>query len=486
MNKTVFLIFFLTWNWGSFLFSYDFATYVMDARNGDFLYGKNFDRRLNPASLTKMMTLYLTFTELKNKTFSLDSIVTVSKNSSREPPSKLGLLQGQKVSVRTLLRSAAIRSANDSATALGEFISGSETNFAEYMTRAARSMGMEQTVFKNANGLTAKGHLSSAKDMAILSRRLIIDFPEYYNLFGRLSVDVIGKKIYNTNRRFLKAYDGADGIKTGFTSAAGYNLAASAKRGKNRVIGIVIGGGSVALRTKRMSELLDIGFSKVHGNSSLIPLNPLGLSSRIKSYKNRGLIEFSFVPLKRPKLFMNDPVLLLIQETLGKGNVSDKDENNGSLGNMSVATGYERKGFYGSSDQGFWRVPIGRPFELTDKKSQITLSHDKASLDNKTPVSGELRAKKVKEAIIQESLELESETINVGFYFTRYNAEKALASIIINDVKLIKPKFKEIVEDTYRDKIGYKIKFYPFTFSSAKKSCTRLRAVGFLCEVSSN
>ncbi len=127
------------------------------------------------------MTLYLTFNELKNDRIELDELVTISSNASNEPPSKLGLKKGQKVSVRNLLRGAAIRSANDAATALGEFISGSENKFADYMTLTAREMGMKDTIFQNAHGLTSSKHLSTPRDMAILARRLIYDFPEYYS-----------------------------------------------------------------------------------------------------------------------------------------------------------------------------------------------------------------------------------------------------------------------------------------------------------------
>ena len=194
-----------------------------------------------------MMTLYLAFNELKHNRMNLDDQVTISQNAASEPSSKLWLLAGQRVSVKTLIRGAAIRSANDAATAIGEHISGSEAKFADYMTLTAREMGMSKTTFKNAHGLTSSNHLSSPRDMAILARRLIFDFPQYYNLFGRQSVSALGKTLYNTNRRFLTAYSGSDGIKTGFTSLAGYNLAASASRGNIRIIGVVFGAGSVGL-----------------------------------------------------------------------------------------------------------------------------------------------------------------------------------------------------------------------------------------------
>src|SRR6056300_1633337 len=208
-----------------------YAALVMDARNGQVLHAENADTRLHPASLTKMMTLYVAFQAVENDEISLDTMVRVSRNAASEPPSRLGLKRGQKIKLRYLIRAAAIKSANDAATAIGEAISGSEAAFAKRMTRTARAMGMSRTTFKNAHGLTESGHLSTARDMTILGRHVLYDYPQYYNLFSRRSTDAGIKTVAHTNRRFLDSYAGADGIKTGYTRAAGFNLTASAERG---------------------------------------------------------------------------------------------------------------------------------------------------------------------------------------------------------------------------------------------------------------
>ena len=155
-----------------------------------------------------------------------------------------------------------MKSANDAATAIGEAIGGNEAAFARRMTETARNLGMTDTTFRNANGLTADGHLSTAKDMSTLGRHLFYDFPQYYNIFSRRSTDAGLAEVNNTNRRFLDAYEGADGIKTGFTNAAGFNLTASAERGGVRIIATVFGGTSTAARNAKMAELLDLGFSR--------------------------------------------------------------------------------------------------------------------------------------------------------------------------------------------------------------------------------
>lgn len=248
-----------------------YAAYVMDARTGETLYSQNAETRLHPASLTKMMTLYITFQEIERGKISLDTMVTVSKNAAGQPPSRLGLKPGQKIAVRYLIRAAAVKSANDAASALGDFISGNEANFAARMTKTARALGMKNSTFKNANGLTAPGHLSTAHDMSILGRRLFYDFPQYYNIFSRRSVDAGVATVASTNRRFLDAYKGADGIKTGYTVAAGFNLVASAERGNKRVIATVFGGSSTAQRNQKISELLDVGFGKAPERAKINP-----------------------------------------------------------------------------------------------------------------------------------------------------------------------------------------------------------------------
>jgi len=242
------------------------AAIVIDAKSGEVLYEKNADTRLHPASLTKMMTLYIVFQETEAGRLHLDDKITVSKNAAAQPPSRLGLKAGQKIAVRYLIRAAAVKSANDAAMALGDHISGSQEAFAKRMTKTARALGMNNTTFKNANGLTQEGHLSTARDMTILGRHLFYDFPQYYNIFSRRTADAGMAKVNNTNSRFLDAYEGADGIKTGYTVAAGFNLTASAQRGNKRIIATVFGGTSTAARNAKMKELMDLGFGAARNN----------------------------------------------------------------------------------------------------------------------------------------------------------------------------------------------------------------------------
>jgi D-alanyl-D-alanine carboxypeptidase len=237
-----------------------FAATVMDARSGEILHSVNDRTRLHPASLTKMMTLYVAFEAVQNGEVSLDTQFTVSRRAAAEVPSRLGLRAGQRIALRHLIRGAALRSGNDAATAIAEGISGSVEAFARRMNRTAAAIGMSQTTFHNAHGLTQNGHLSTARDMAILSRQLYFDYPQYYNLFSRRVEDAEVAQVRNTNWRFLDGYSGADGIKTGYTRAAGYNLAASAQRGGQHIIVVVFGGRSTIDRHQRIVELMNRGF----------------------------------------------------------------------------------------------------------------------------------------------------------------------------------------------------------------------------------
>jgi D-alanyl-D-alanine carboxypeptidase len=253
-----------------------YAAFVMDARTGEVLHSANADTRLHPASLTKMMTLYIAFEAIKNGEISLDTPVRISTNAAAEPPSKLGLVAGQKIKLRYLIRAAAVKSANDAATAIGEAIEGSEAKFARRMNRTAKALGMTRTTFKNAHGLTESGHLSTARDMSVLGRHLLYDYPQYYNLFSRTQTDAGMKTVLNTNRRLLASYRGADGIKTGYTRAAGFNLVASAERGQERVIATVFGGRSSSSRNAKVAELLDLGFKRAPSKAPVLaPSSPV-------------------------------------------------------------------------------------------------------------------------------------------------------------------------------------------------------------------
>jgi D-alanyl-D-alanine carboxypeptidase (penicillin-binding protein 5/6) len=236
-----------------------YAAVVVDAASGEVLFARHADSRRYPASITKVMTLYLTFEALTEGKVKLDDVLTVSPRAASQPPSKLGLAAGQTISLDDAMRATAVRSANDMAVAIAEHISGSEARFTALMTLKAEELGMTQTRYVNANGLPDSRQLTSARDLAILSRAIMRDFPQYYRYFGLHDWAYNGRDYRNTNG-LLAANSGYDGIKTGFTNASGYNLAASAVRDGKRLVAIVLGGRSSATRNAHLAELMDIGF----------------------------------------------------------------------------------------------------------------------------------------------------------------------------------------------------------------------------------
>ncbi len=301
-----------------------YAAMVMDARNGKILHSRNADTRLHPASLTKMMTLYVAFEAVQNGELSMDTKITVSRKAAAEPPSKLGLRAGQKIALKYLVRAAAIKSGNDAATAIAEGISGSEAAFARRMNRTAKSLGMTRTTFRNAHGLTQNGHLSTARDMTVLGRALFYHYPQYYNIFKRRTTDAGVREVSNTNRRLLNAYRGADGIKTGYTRAAGFNLVASAERNGERIIATVFGGRSTATRNARVAELLDLGFKRAPRRvATAAPSRPgyagnAGANPPGKVVRLSGAVKKSLHPQLRPGARPAPELLLAMQEGIAE------------------------------------------------------------------------------------------------------------------------------------------------------------------------
>lgn len=236
-----------------------YAAVVVDAESGEVLFGRFADSRRYPASVTKVMTLYLTFEALAEGRVSLDDEIVVSPRAASQPPSKLGLAAGQRIRLDDAMRATAIRSANDMALAIAEHVGGSEARFAAMATLKAEQLGMTQTRYVNPHGLPDSRQLTSAKDLAILSRAVMRDYPQYYSYFGQHDWAYQGRSFRNTNGLLLRG-DGYDGIKTGFTNASGYNLAASAVRDGKRIITIVLGGRSSATRNAHVAELMNTGF----------------------------------------------------------------------------------------------------------------------------------------------------------------------------------------------------------------------------------
>ncbi|MDF1803776.1 D-alanyl-D-alanine carboxypeptidase family protein [Thalassovita sp.] len=450
-----------------------YAAMVMDARTGEVLHSANADTRLHPASLTKMMTLYIAFQAIERGEISLDTKVRVSRNAAAEPPSKLGLRAGQKIKLRYLIRAAAVKSANDAATAIGEAISGSEAAFARRMNRTAKSMGMTRTTFKNANGLTRSGHLSTARDMTILGRHVLYDYPQYYNLFSRQSTDAGMRTVNNTNRRFLQQYRGADGIKTGYTRAAGFNLVASAERGRERVIATVFGGRSTATRNAKVAELLDLGFRRAPSRVALRkPSKPTYFGSDKSTKGGAGktirlvtAVKKSLRPQARPGS-ANAPVLVAV-----KDDINDALKEALTEGKKPIAVAALPKEDLPPVKQADAKTPSPRM-----RPSNLVLAGTgKQDQENETTLTSEDQQREVVTRLSTSGGRHWG--INVGRYPSHYAAEKVLVKTALAEMATLEGSLRKVVNR----KGGFDANFMGLTREKADLACRRLQARQTTC-----
>ena len=248
------------------------SSIVIDAKSGNILYADKAEELRYPASLTKLMTLYITFNALETGKLKLTDKLKVSATASSRSPSKLGMPAGSYIDVKTLIQALIVKSANDCATVLAEGLGYSEENFAKTMTLVAKELGMKNTTFKNASGLPNRQQKTTARDMAMLAAAMYHHFPQYYDLFSLRKFSYQGKTYY-THNHILKNFEGADGMKTGFTNAAGFNIVTSAQRDGQRVIAVTMGHNTIKSRDKKVAQMMDQGLTKLALNSKMKDAN---------------------------------------------------------------------------------------------------------------------------------------------------------------------------------------------------------------------
>ncbi|MFO1034717.1 MAG: D-alanyl-D-alanine carboxypeptidase family protein [Hyphomicrobiales bacterium] len=238
-----------------------FAAVAVDARTGKIIFESDSNGLRHPASLTKMMTLYLLFEDLKSGRIKMSTPLRVSARAASMAPSKLGLRPGSTITVQQAIYALVIKSANDAAATVAENLGGSESAFSARMTRKARALGMSRTTYVNASGLPNPRQITSARDQATLGLRLMRDFPQYYPYF-RATQFVFNGRVVRTHNMLVKRFPGTDGIKTGYVNASGYNLVTSTRRGDKRLVGVVLGGKSVPQPRQFMAAMLSRSFAK--------------------------------------------------------------------------------------------------------------------------------------------------------------------------------------------------------------------------------
>jgi len=310
------------------------AAIVIDFDTKEVLFEINADTRNYPASLTKIMTLYITFDYLKKGKLKIDTLLKVSKKAASKKPSKLYLEPGSSIKVEDAILALIIKSANDVAAVISENISGSEQEFSKLMTEYARNLGMNNTNFKNASGLHNKSQLTTARDIATLSHALINNFPKEYKLFSREKFTYAGKT-YKTHNKLMLSYDGADGIKTGYISKSGFQLAFSAVRENKRLIGVIFGGDSGSQRNKSLKIIMDKVFAELNisnKNSKVIVSNNKSNESYsivvgTFKYKNNADKQLKLIKSKYPKTTNNKNAQIVLIKAGGKQLYESRFEN---------------------------------------------------------------------------------------------------------------------------------------------------------------
>ncbi len=308
-----------------------FASIVVDAKTGNVLEETNADKPRHPASLTKIMTLYMLFEQIEAGRIRLDSKITISQRAADQAPSKLDLDAGEKIEVEDAIKAIVTRSANDVACAIGENISGSEEVFAAHMTHKAGALGMNNTTFRNASGLPDKEQVTTARDLAILGRAIQDRFPRLYRFFSMKTFMWRGTQIANHNRLITR--DGVDGIKTGYTRASGFNLVTSVKKNDRAIVAVVLGGRSAGARDERMRDLIDQYMPRAFAGERKAPM--------VAEAPEKTPVRTAAIPAPRPAPGSREPIRPLPVRTVTLSKSSELQTipapSSGMLGTLTVS-----------------------------------------------------------------------------------------------------------------------------------------------------
>ena len=433
-----------------------FAAITVDARTGAILFSDDANGLRHPASLTKMMTLYILFQDLKAGRVRLSSSFRVSARAAAMAPSKLGLKPGSTITVEQAIKALVIKSANDVAATVGENLGrGSEAAFALRMTRVARGLGMSRTTFKNASGLPHPAQVTTARDMATLGLRLMRDFPQYYPYFRAQSF-VFKGRIIRSHNRLVGRFPGTDGIKTGYVNASGYNLVTSTRRENKRLVGVVLGAGTSGKRNAFMMAMLTRAFAKAQSGQTVAALagsprgaiNPLAKKSKVA-------------------LQMETPVSLEEKPT-----VAESDQ----LAAAAEAAAVTESDDDEATDSAPSVIEAGLvPAEKFTKKKR----------GEKLPFS----VKTITATSVDPVAEIKVASLPVGYSVQISSfANKGAAQAALGKIKLAAPietdgKQAFTVAVRKNGKLFYRVVIVGFSEATAKKSCSKLSKIGKTCAV---
>jgi D-alanyl-D-alanine carboxypeptidase len=325
------------------------AALIADADSGYVLYADKADEKIYPASLTKLMTLYLTFQALENGVLRMEDELLISQKAAAKPASKIYLKPETTLTVKEAILALIVKSANDVAAVLGESLAGSEEQFAEMMTKAAHDLGMNRTVFKNASGLYHKQQISTARDMAVLALALINHFPQYYPLFTT-KVATIQGKIYGNHNNIIRLYKGAEGLKTGYLNACGYHVITTCRKKDMRLVAVSLGQSSVKSRDASIVSLLDKGFAKMEELRAAQKNN----TSNENPFKQRPILneteKKSYLPKMRTSVQLMKESILSLKNTR---QISLPEKKTAGLANQKITLPLQE------DNESYWQVQAG-------------------------------------------------------------------------------------------------------------------------------
>lgn len=432
-----------------------FSSITIDARTGTILYQNDPDGLRHPASLTKMMTLYVLFQDLKAGRIKRSTQLRVSSRAASMAPSKLGLRAGSTISVDDAIKALVTKSANDVAATISENLGGTESNFAARMTRVAHAIGMSRSTFYNASGLPNPKQFTTARDMGTLGLRLMRDFPQYYPYFRLQSFNFRGQTIRSHNR-LVGHFDGTDGIKTGYTAASGYNLVTSTRRGDKRLVGVVLGARSTGSRNSYMMVMLEKMFENAKAGSTVAALagSSKGVINPLAKQTESQIA--AATPEPTPKV--NNDELAKAAEVASQGPIvvdgSDEDAD-------QTATNEEPKVIQADL------APIG---SLQQQK--------------KFPTKLPFQVKSASAPVDKLTLELaQSWNIQIGAFPNKSDAQATLTTLRSASVKELndKPAFTLAVKNG-RTTL-YRARFSGFDETTARKACARISKLGQKCVI---
>ena len=431
---------------------------LLDVETGQVLRALNPDVPTQPASLTKMMTLYMTFEALNGGRLRLDQALPVSSEAAAHSPSKLGLQPGESVLVRDLVLGLVTRSANDAAAVLADALGGSEAGFAHRMTYKARQLGMSQTVFRNASGLPDPDQRTTARDMARLALSLYQHFPREYRYFAIQEFEFRGQTIH-THNHFLEWYEGSDGIKTGYVHASGFNLAASAVRNGRRLIGVIMGGSSARQRDREMGALLDQGFvdlSQMIASRGAAPLVAVAAPAAAAPAASVA------APVAAPPSISPASILAAVPvrpvPTVAAAPARPAP---------AVAAASSRPAAAAAQDPG------GDAAERQDLSAVA-----RKALRHLAPVSRAEAAPAARETPVGA----EDALVQLGAFRSEHAAEQAVRSA--GGLPLTRGKQTQVMSPTRGEKPAlYRAQIYPFTAKAAQAACAALHKKGIECSV---